>query len=54
MNPEFFRPAEVDVLIGNAEKAQRILGWKTEVDFENLVNEMMAADLRRVEADGLG
>ena len=44
-DPKFFRPAEVDLLIGDSSKAQRILGWKPEVDFETLVKMMVEHDL---------
>jgi GDPmannose 4,6-dehydratase len=45
-DPRFFRPAEVDVLVGDATKARTELGWKPEVDFENLVTMMVDHDLR--------
>ena len=48
VNPEFYRPAEVDVLIGDPSKAKKILGWEREVDFQGLVEMMAEADLRRV------
>jgi len=48
VNPAFYRPAEVDILIGDPSKANQKLGWKPEVDFERLVSMMMEADLRRV------
>jgi len=48
INPEFYRPAEVDVLIGDPSKAKKILGWEREVDFQGLVEMMAEADLRRV------
>jgi len=41
----FYRPAEVDLLVGDASKAQRILGWKPTVTFEGLVKMMVDADL---------
>jgi GDPmannose 4,6-dehydratase len=44
-NPEFMRPAEVDILLGNPEKAEKILGWKREVDFPGLVKMMVKNDL---------
>ena len=43
---KFFRPAEVDLLIGDPTKAQQKLGWKREVDFPTLVTMMVANDLR--------
>jgi GDPmannose 4,6-dehydratase len=44
-NPKFLRPAEVDILLGNPEKAERVLGWKRKVDFTGLVNMMVDYDL---------
>jgi GDPmannose 4,6-dehydratase len=46
VNPEFYRPAEVEYLWGNSEKAERELGWKREVGFAELVALMMDADLQ--------
>ena len=45
-NPEFMRPAEVDILLGNPEKAEKVLGWKREVDFSSLVSLMVQNDLK--------
>ena len=50
VNPAFFRPAEVDVLIGDPGRAERELGWKRAYSFERLVTEMVEADLRRERA----
>ncbi|AEM47319.1 GDP-mannose 4,6-dehydratase [Acidithiobacillus ferrivorans SS3] len=47
VNPAFYRPAEVDILIGNPGKAHQQLGWKPEVQFDALVQMMAEADLRR-------
>ena len=44
-NPAFLRPAEVDILLGNPAKAERVLGWKRKVDFENLVKLMVQHDI---------
>ncbi len=44
-DPKFFRPAEVDLLIGDSTKARTKLGWKPEVDFPTLVKMMVANDL---------
>ena len=46
VNPEFYRPAEVEFLWGNCEKAERELGWKRNIDFKGLVSMMMEADLQ--------
>jgi len=45
INPEFFRPAEVDILLGNPKKAETVLGWKRQVDFKGLVSKMVEYDL---------
>jgi len=47
VNPKFHRPAEVDLLIGSAEKAHRDLGWKPATTLEQLCQMMVEADLRR-------
>ena len=47
----FVRPAEVDLLIGDASHARRTLGWTPEVDFRGLVSMMVDADLERVEQE---
>ena len=48
VNPEFYRPAEVEYLWGNAAKAERELGWKRKVDFRALVAMMMDSDMKEV------
>lgn len=48
INPEFYRPAEVDVLLGRATKAKEKLGWTPKTSFEQLVTMMMESDLKRV------
>ena len=48
LDPAFVRPAEVDLLVGDASKAHRELGWRPEVDFEGLVAMMVDADLARL------
>ena len=47
INPAFFRPAEVDQLIGDASKAKNTLGWEAKMGIEELVRIMVEADLRR-------
>lgn len=47
VNPKFYRPAEVDLLIGNPEKAHRKLGWEPRTTLEQLCQMMVDADLRR-------
>jgi GDPmannose 4,6-dehydratase len=48
VDPKHYRPTEVDLLIGNPAKAQRQLGWKASVGFENLVEIMVKADYEAV------
>jgi GDPmannose 4,6-dehydratase len=48
IDPKFFRPAEVDVLLGNPAKAERQLGWKATTSLEQLIAMMVDADMRRV------
>ena len=45
VNPEFFRPAEVDLLLGNPTKAEKELGWKRKISFAELVRRMVENDL---------
>ncbi|CAM2782347.1 GDP-mannose 4,6-dehydratase [Pseudoalteromonas atlantica] len=47
INPKFYRPAEVELLIGNPEKAQKELGWTPKTTLEELCSMMVEADLRR-------
>ena len=47
IDPEFIRPAEVELLLGNPAKARQKLGWKPEVSFEQLVTRMVDADMDR-------
>lgn len=49
VDPKFIRPAEVNLLLGDASKARRVLGWKPEVTFEELVRMMVREDLKRNE-----
>jgi len=50
INPKFNRPAEVDLLIGNPEKAKTILGWEPTANLEDLCEMMVQADIRRNQA----
>jgi GDPmannose 4,6-dehydratase len=50
VNPRFYRPAEVDLLIGSAEKAKQLLGWEARTTLEELCHLMVEADLRRNRA----
>ena len=51
VNPQFFRPAEVDILLGNPAKAEKELGWKREISFSQLVERMVKNDLALVEKE---
>ena len=51
IDPKFYRPAEVDVLVGKPDKAQEKLGWKAQTDLTQLIHMMMDADLERVQAE---
>ena len=53
VDPRYFRPAEVDTLLGDAAKARRKLGWEPRISFEDLVAEMVAADLKEAERDAM-
>lgn len=49
VDPIYFRPAEVETLLGDSSKAQTLLGWKANTSFENLVQEMVTADFEIVK-----
>ena len=51
VNPDFFRPAEVELLIGNPAKAEAKLGWKREISFQELVERMVKNDLELVKKE---
>jgi len=53
VDPRYFRPAEVDTLLGDASKAKRELGWEPTIGFDELVREMAQADLRDAQRDAL-
>jgi GDPmannose 4,6-dehydratase len=48
VDKEFLRPAEVDLLVGDASKAKRILGWEPEVSFEQMIKMMVESDIERL------
>jgi GDPmannose 4,6-dehydratase len=50
IDPAFFRPAEVDVLLGNPAKAKERLGWSPQISLEEMIVEMVEADLARLKA----
>jgi len=51
VNPKFFRPAEVDLLLGDPSKAERELGWRRRISFDELVARMVENDLALVRAE---
>lgn len=51
INPQFYRPAEVDLLLGNPEKAEKELGWVREVSFQQLVEKMVNNDFELVKKE---
>ena len=53
VDPRYFRPTEVDSLLGDASKARKRLGWRPQVGFRELVAEMVRADLSMAERDAL-
>jgi GDPmannose 4,6-dehydratase len=53
VDPRYYRPTEVDTLLGDASKARDKLGWRAEVEFPALVAEMVAADLEIAKRDSL-
>lgn len=53
VDPRYFRPTEVDTLLGDPTKARTKLGWRAETSFEDLVKEMVASDLEAARRDAL-
>lgn len=51
VNPRYFRPTEVDLLLGDPSKAEKELGWNREIDLKNLVDDMMENDLKLMTKD---
>ena len=51
VDERFYRPAEVDLLVGDAAKARRVLGWQPQYTFEQMITEMVHADLESLERD---
>ncbi len=51
IDPKYFRPTEVDLLIGDATKAKEKLNWTPEIGLEEMINEMMASDLKLFKKD---
>jgi GDPmannose 4,6-dehydratase len=53
VDPRYFRPTEVDALLGDASKARRELGWEPRISFDELVREMVESDLNSAQRDAL-
>ena len=53
VDPRYFRPTEVETLLGDASKAKRELGWEPRISFDELVREMVECDLKAAERDAL-
>jgi len=53
IDPRYFRPAEVETLLGDASRAHRVLNWSPSVSFDELVTEMVASDLQLARRDAL-
>jgi len=51
VDPKYFRPTEVDLLIGDATKANTKLGWTPEYDLKELVEDMMKSDVKLMRKD---
>jgi len=51
VDPRYFRPTEVDLLLGDPSKAEKKLGWKREFNLQDLVNDMMKSDLKLMTKD---
>jgi GDPmannose 4,6-dehydratase len=51
IDPKFYRPAEVDVLLGNPNKAKEKLGWEAQTSLEKLITMMVDADLQRIQKE---
>jgi len=54
VDPALYRPAEVDLLVGDPSKAKRVLGWQPAVTFEGLIREMVLADVERLKPQAPG
>jgi GDPmannose 4,6-dehydratase len=51
IDEKYFRPTEVDLLIGDPSKAKKKLGWEPEITLEELVEEMMKSDIKLIKKD---
>lgn len=52
VDPQFERPAEVDVLVGDAAQARRVLGWEPRYTFDEMIREMVSADIQAMSRAG--
>ena len=48
IDKRYFRPTEVDLLLGDSSKARRVLGWRHQVTFDELISDMLNSDLKVV------
>ena len=53
VNPKYFRPAEVETLLGDASKAKKLLGWEPEISLQEMCSEMVANDLNIAQKNSL-
>lgn len=53
IDPRYFRPTEVDLLLGDPSKARKVLGWKHGIKFRDLVEEMVTADIKSLDGKAL-
>ena len=53
IDPDFYRPSEVDYLCGKPTKAEDVLGWKRKVSFEDLVHRMLESDINAEKKEEL-
>jgi len=53
IDPNYFRPTEVESLLGDASKAKKLLGWEPKITFRELVDEMMKEDISLAKRDKL-
>ena len=53
MDPRYFRPSEVDTLLGDSTKAKEMLGWQPKISLEDMVKEMMGNDISIAKRDSL-
>lgn len=51
IDPKYYRPAEVDLLVGDATKASKLLKWKPKCSFDDLVKEMVLSDMENVKGE---